>query len=1040
LANDVDVDGDVLTVISVSDPSHGVVSTDGTFVYYSPDLDYYGADGFGYTIIDGNGGSDSASVSVTVVAVNDQPVAVDDFVTVSEDSVGNVFDVLVNDFDIDGDLLNITGVTIPAHGTASFNGTHVFYSPDGDYYGADQFGYTISDGQGDSDSATVYVTVDPVNDDPVAGDDSVTVSEDSVGNQVDVLGNDVDIDGDSLSIIGVSDPGFGVVSTDGIYVYYTPDPNYHGADSFTYTISDGHGGSDSATVFVTVSAVNDPPVAGDDSATVAEDSVDNEIDVLANDVDIDGDDLDIVGVTTPSHGTVTFTVAFVYYTPDPDYTGSDQFSYTVSDNNGGTDGATVYISVGGTNDPPVAVDDSVSVAEDSVSNLVDVLGNDFDPDGDTLTVLSVTDPVHGVASTDGSVVWYTPDGDYNGADSFDYTIFDGVGGTDIGTVFVTVSAVNDPPVAVDDSASVLEDSSNNLIYVLANDVDVDGDSLTVVGVTTPGHGIASFTADYVLYTPDGDYNGADSFNYTVSDGNGGSDTASVSVTVTPRNDDPVASDDSITVDEDTVNNVVSVLVNDVDIDGDSLSVVSVANPPHGSATTNGSVVFYSPDLNFHGSDSFDYTVSDGNGGTDVGTVFVTVNSVNDPPNANSDTATVIEDSINNQIVVLANDFDIDGDSLNVSAVSDPVHGVASTDGVFVYYTPDSNFAGADQFTYTVDDGNGGFDTATVFVTVTGVNDAPDAVDDTVSVPEDSSDNQLNVLANDYDIDGDDLDIVSVTSPSHGTATYTNNYVYYTPTPDYNGPDQLSYTITDNNGGTDSATVYVTVGALNDPPVAGDDSATVDEDSVDNVVSVLLNDMDPDGDTLTVVSVSDPVHGATSTDGSVVFYSPDVNYHGADSFTYTISDGHGGTDTGLVSVTVTSVNDPPVAVDDLVTVAEDSSNNLLYVLMNDNDVDGDALTITSVTIPVHGVVTYTANFVYYTPDGDYNGADQFDYFISDGNGGSDSATVFVTVSAVNDPPVAVDDSFSVVEDSSDNQLNVLGNDYDVDGDELDISSV
>jgi hypothetical protein len=293
-------------------------------------------------------------------------------------------------------------------------------------------------------------------------------------------------------------------------------------------------------------------------------------------------------------------------------------------------------------------------------------------------------------------------------------------------------------------------------------------------------------------------------------------------------------------------------------------------------------------------------------------VTVTVSAVNDPPVAVADTATVLEDSSSNQIDVLLNDVDVDGDDLNVSGVTQPAHGTVTYTVDYVFYSPDLNYYGSDQFSYTITDNHGGSDSATVYVTVTPVNDPPVAVDDDATVPEDSVNNQLDVLANDNDVDGDDLDIVGVTVPLHGTATYTASYVFYTPDPDYTGTDQLSYSITDNHGGSDSATVFVTVGGVNDPPVAGDDTATVFEDSSGNQVDVLVNDVDLDGDVLVIVSVSNPPHGSTSTDGNYTFYTPDSNYVGSDSFTYTISDGNGGTDSATVSVTVTGVNDPPSA--------------------------------------------------------------------------------------------------------------------------------
>jgi len=319
-------------------------------------------------------------------------------------------------------------------------------------------------------------------------------------------------------------------------------------------------------------------------------------------------------------------------------------------------------------------------------------------------------------------------------------------------------------------------------------------------------------------------------------------------------------------------------------------------------------VYYTPNANYNGQDQFSYTISDGNGGTDSATVYITITPINDPPNANDDVTTVPEDSTNNQINVLTNDNDIDGDNLTIVSVTTPNHGVASAeDGDYVYYTPDPNYNGQDQFSYTITDGSGSTDTATVYITITPVNDPPNAIDDYASVPEDSTNNQIDVIANDNDIDGDNIDITSVTQPTHGTTTYTADYVYYTPNTDYTGPDQFTYTISDGQGGTDTATVYITVGGVNDPPNAVADTTTVTEDSTNNQINVLTNDNDPDGDNLTIVSVTTPNHGVASTDGNYTFYTPNPNYNGQDQFSYTIIDGNGGTDNALVNITITPIN-------------------------------------------------------------------------------------------------------------------------------------
>jgi LPXTG-motif cell wall-anchored protein len=384
---------------------------------------------------------------------------------------------------------------------------------------------------------------------------------------------------------------------------------------------------------------------------------------------------------------------------------------------------------------PAAADDTATTPEDTPVDIT-VLGNDSDPDGDPLSVTAVSDPANGAAVINGDgTVTYTPDPDFNGVDTFTYTISDGNGGSDTATVTVTVTPVNDPPVAVDDTATTVEDTPVDVV-VLANDSDPEGDPLTVTGiVTTPANGTAVINGDNTItYTPDPNFSGVDAFQYEISDGNGGTDTAWVSfILVTPINDDPVAVDDPATTPEDTPVTV-PVLTNDTDLDGDTLTVQSVTQPANGTVVDNGDgTVTYTPDPDFSGTDTFTYTITDGNGGTDTATVTVTVtpSGTNNDPAAADDAATTDEDT---PVVIspLDNDTDADGDTLTMQSVTQPANGtvVINGDGT-VTYTPDPNYNGTDTFTYTITDGNGGTSTATVTVTVTtGVsNNPPDFSDD-----------------------------------------------------------------------------------------------------------------------------------------------------------------------------------------------------------------------------------------------------------------------------------------------------------------------
>jgi hypothetical protein len=389
---------------------------------------------------------------------------------------------------------------------------------------------------------------------------------------------------------------------------------------------------------------------------------------------------------------------------------------------------------------------------------------------------------------------------------------------------------------------------------------------------------------------------------------------------------------------------------------------------------------------------------------------------NSPPTAIGQSVSTPEDTP--RAIVLTGS-DPDNDPLTFSIAAAPGNGTLSGTPPNVTYTPVKDFNGTDRFFFTVSDGQVSSIPAQVEITVIPVNDPPTAVPDTLTVEEDTTinnpGNRVNVLLNDNDPDGDTLSVTSASASNGTTSILSNGNVAYSPRANYFGSDTISYTISDGKGGTAGSTVAVTVQGVPDAPVANNDTATVDEDSSNNVINVTANDTDADGDNLTV-SAASASNGTAAPDGGNVRYTPAANFSGPVTINYTINDGTGRTASATVSVTVRSVNDPPVANNDTATVAEDSSNNVISVTANDTDADGDDLTVTSASA-ADGTVTRDGGNVRYTPPPDFNGSTTINYTISDGNGGSDSATVSVTVTQQNDPPVANNDTATVAEDSS-----------------------
>ena len=669
------------------------------------------------------------------------------------------------------------------------------------------------------------------------------------GGEVQLRADASDPDGDPISYGWGAALGTFSGATDGQDARWTA-PGLIGTVVIRVEVADGRGGTAAAEVGVDV--VNRPPVFGSPLRfQIAENRDGRGTPVTLGVIpvtDPDGDDFEL-GLASGSDRFVidAATGTLSYVGPGEDYeTGPNRYALTVmaTDTLGGDARAEVVVNVVDGNEKPVARDDALSVAEDREAR-ADVLANDYDPDrGDRIRVISVGAPGHGQAQVvnGGAAVHYAPDPNYNGPDRFTYVVADPGGLADSATVEVTVTPVDDAPEATDDQATTPEDEAAE-IPVLHNDTDPDGDRLRLQSVSPAGHGTTGVAADgeTATYTPGPNYHGPDRFTYVVADAGGLTDTATVEVTVTPVNDAPEATDDRAATPEDEAVEI-PVLANDADVDGDRLRVRRVSPARNGTTevAADGTNVTYVPDPNYHGADRFTYVVADPGGLADTATVEVTVTPVNDAPEAADDRATTREDEAV-EIPVLENDADLDGDRLRVQSVSPAGHGTAEVarDGTNITYTPDANYHGPDRFTYVVADAGGLADTATVEVTVTPVNDAPEAADDQATTREDEA-VEIPVLDNDTDLDGDRLRVRSVSPAGRGTAAVAadGTNVTYTPDANYHGPDRFTYVVADADGLADTATVAVTVTPVNDGPEAvgaipgqlldeGGDGVTVD---------------------------------------------------------------------------------------------------------------------------------------------------------------------------------------------------------------------
>ncbi|MFQ6372623.1 Ig-like domain-containing protein, partial [Shewanella sp. YIC-542] len=418
--------------------------------------------------------------------------------------------------------------TAPAHGSVLINGTDILYTPVADYHGEDSFVITLTDGNGFSVDKTVSVSVSSVNDVPTITIDSTLSTDEDNHSTLRFSFNDVD--GDTVVASEKTAPAHGSVLINGTDILYTPVADYHGEDSFVITLTDGNGFSVDKTVSVSVSSINDVPTITIDSTLSTDEDNHSTLSFSFNDVD--GDTVVASEKTAPAHGSVLINGTDIQYTPVADYHGEDSFVITLTDSNGFSVDKTVSVSVSSINDvPTITIDSTLSTDEDNHSTLSFSFN---DVDGDTVVASEKTAPAHGSVQIDGTDILYTPVADYHGEDSFVITLTDGNGFSVDKTVSVSVSSINDAPVATDDNdfAFSANDQGRYVLDVLANDTDIDQDVLHLLWVTTDVGQASIDGASIVLETAS---IGKVNLKYGIADPHGASAMGHAKVQITSDN-------------------------------------------------------------------------------------------------------------------------------------------------------------------------------------------------------------------------------------------------------------------------------------------------------------------------------------------------------------------------------------------------------------------------------------------------------------------------------------------------------------------------
>ncbi|MBT9551186.1 MAG: DUF4347 domain-containing protein [Hydrogenophaga sp.] len=781
------------------------MNSDGSYVY-NPNGQFQflaagdtAVDTFSYTVSDGQGGNDTATVSVTVTGVNDAPVGVDDHYETSEDTAIFLGLVTQNDWDIDGEVTGYDyyrgGALDPADfpilssgqvlanwssnsGDGAPGGTEARQVDSGVVQGVSSLtagsGLTIT-------GNTLRQAVD------VSGLTSASLSEARNNNDY------IDVSFTTLnSVIDISSMAFGVLDSNGLGGGYTVTiellPEGDSAQALTLTASHTLPGSPAPGGYIWDQFEADSHLLSPQTSyTVRIYIYGNPSDATAefNDLHFFYNDRGEQDVNDLGAGDQGGFFGFddsggLIFNPNGDFddlsageSRDTRFTYTLNDSQGASSTATVTVTVNGANDNPVAVGDSFVGDEDSVMSLGNLLGNDSDVDSDGLylDMNSSAGSNGGLFSLDdgGSVV-FNPNGDFNDLavgesrdTSFNYTVHDDQGGSASTTVTVTVHGLNDNPTGVNDHFFASEDGLTTLGGLLDNDSDLEGDGILLNLDSTPGGNGGLFSVDdggAVVFNPNGDFNDLavgesrdTSFNYTVYDEHGAQSSATVTVTVFGANDNPLGVDDEAHVLEDGASPLGSLLGNDSDAEGDEL-FVELQDPQgnNGGALSTGDAgeLSFNPGSDFDDlaagesrTTTFTYAVHDSEGSSAVATVTVTVHGVNDAPLAGDDAFTVQADTGTLLGSLLNNDSDVENDALQVETIDGEA---GSNGGIFtlnalgeLHFNPNGEFddliVGQSRdttITYTLLDALGGSTTGTVTVTVEGVNPEPVVPGDTGS--------------------------------------------------------------------------------------------------------------------------------------------------------------------------------------------------------------------------------------------------------------------------------------------------------------------
>jgi len=550
-----------------------------------------------------------------------------------------------------------------------------------------------------------------------------------------------------------------------------------------------------------------------------------------------------------------------------------------------------------------------------------------------------------------------------------------------------------PPVADNQFIETEEDTS---VSILLTGKSFSAPSITFIIRTYPGHGNLSGNIPNLVYTPDTDYYGTDTFTFQVNDGIATSDPATIHIQIRPTNDAPVAWSSHFVATEDTALPLIST---GIDPDGDMLTFHLLTPPDHGTIVGAFSDLMYMPSANYHGEDVFSFQLSDSIESSMPAQITLTIEPVNDAPDAENQTLYVQE---NQSLDLTLTGTDVDNELLTYLIRSQPMHGQISGQMPFVKYIPEPDFYGMDELTYEITDGQMISTPIRIEIHVIRVetNNPPVASNQTIVVYANQS---QTITLKGSDIDNDPISYTITHLPAHGQISGIGPAFQYTPTGQNVLFDQFAFQVNDGQADSEPAIVRLMIIHTNHAPIANNLQI---ETLSDTSVSFELTASDSDNDTLSWILLSQPLHGLIDGNLPDAIYVPQNGYSGTDLFTYYVNDGS--KSSAYATVHITIVEKPsdtkPDAISQSIQLLEDTAISITLI---GNDPNTDTLNYYIKSQPEHGQLSGVLPFIKYLPDTDYIGSDIFYYQVGNGYELSDIASITLNVNSVNDVPIAHD---------------------------------